>query len=162
MRKLIAFATAVVLSTGTARLVAVPRASSAEAFNQQVVSVALEGAPLRLSARVVSTARPAGVAFEAENTTNRVITDYGVRVYIYRHNGRALGFVTKHETEMLQPGGTHASIVSMSEMSIPPDAVVVITPTLVRFMDDSPRWLAPDRAQDLVKAEAARLTASAR
>jgi hypothetical protein len=132
--------------------------SSPHIFSQRVSTVALEGAPLTLTAHVVSEANPAGVAFEASNVTNLPIQDYGVRIFVYRKNGRPPGFITKHETPyVLQPGTSHSSIASLGEIPLTADSVVLVQLTMARFDNDS-RWMAAPDALDRVKSEVARLT----
>ena len=98
-----------------------------QASDQRVSVVSLDGAPLKLVARIVSAADPPGIAYEATNLTNSVITDYGVRIYVYRSNGRPQGFTTKHEEPKgLQPGASYSSIASLGEIALAADSVVLV------------------------------------
>jgi hypothetical protein len=70
--------------------------------------VAFDGSPVTLkSARVISTQNPAVVAFTTRNTSQRVVTDYTARVFVYRANGRALGFKSARVIPM-PPGSVWA------------------------------------------------------
>ncbi len=135
--------------------------ASFQASDQRVSVVSLDGAPLKLAARVVSAADPPGIAYEATNLTNSVITDYGVRIYVYRSNGRPQGFTTKHEEPNgLQPGASYSSMASLGEIALAADSVVLVQVTTAAF-DSGSRWMAPPDALERVKSEAAQLTSIA-
>jgi hypothetical protein len=118
---------------------------------QQVAIVSYEDSPLSIaSARVLSTSKPAAVAFAVANVTNRVIDDYDVRVYVYRANGRPTGSKSTRQRPTIQPGTDHADLVSLGElMAIEPGGVVLVAITAVTFEDGScgeyrslTRWIA--------------------
>lgn len=131
----------------------------------RVSLVAFDGSPVTLtSARVISTKDPAVVAFTTRNTSDRAVTDYTARVFVYRSNGRALGFKSARvrPTPTLQPGSVWAeamSLASMGDLDAAQAAVVIVTVTAVDAADVA--WQAPSNYLDRVRSHAAQLTGPA-
>lgn len=142
-----------------------PVARDTQNTGPRVSLVAFEGSPVALtSARVISTQDPAVVAFTTRNTSDRVVTDYTARVFVYRSNGRALGFrsVRVSPTPTMQPGTVWAeamSLPSMGDLSAAQAALVIVTVTAVDSGDVA--WRAPSNYLNRVKDEAAQVTGPA-
>ena len=161
MRKFALLMLALLTTCFTALVVASSAPTDAvQTLAQRVSVIAFEGAPLKLSARVVSAANPAGIAFVATNQSHSVVTDYSVRVYVFRSNGRARGFTTTHETPYtLQPGASHSAITTLGNIALAADGVVIVQLTTAAF-DTGPRWMAPRDAVERVKSGVAQQQAS--
>jgi beta-lactamase regulating signal transducer with metallopeptidase domain len=129
---------------------------------QYPVSVtAFEDLGLKITgARIVTEANTAAVEFEATNVTNRSITDYSVRVYVYRSNVRPTGFRGVQFRDPLDPGTRQTALVPLRELTLEPGSIVLMAVSMMSF-EDGVRWREPVDAVERVKLEAARLAGRA-
>jgi hypothetical protein len=127
---------------------------------QRVSAVSFADSPLTVATSHASHTTPeraASVTWDVTNVTSRPISDYSVRVYVYREDGAAVGFGAPSSRSRCHRAGRGAPpSSSRAAWRSRPSDVVLIVITRVAFEDGS-EWDAPADVLDRVKAEVTRI-----
>lgn len=161
MRRFALIATALVVSScGALFATLLMPPVTAQELGHRVSVVNFDGAPIQISnGRVVSSSKPAGVAVQVLNASNRPIAEYSVRTYVFRANGRPLGFWRSTDRHgVIKPGVSTAFLINLRDVVLEPDSVLVFALEGTLTDDDRTRWMAPDDSVARAKAAAAQLT----
>jgi hypothetical protein len=149
---------AVVLTLGSLTTLA----GSAQQDQYTVSAISFADSPLTVAEGHAVPATPqrvASVSWEVTNVSSRHVSEYMVRVYVYRATGETVGFRTTRLPVPVAPGKSGSAFVKFpGEMEVRPSDLFVIVITKA-FFEDGTQWDGPDlpAVRERVQAEVARL-----